>query len=87
MGASAEVCNAIVSVDLPSSDVAGVVFRSLEPETRVLVGWRSRVRIGVRGRVLVLRFEAEDTSALRAVLNSYLRWVAMLVKALGCLGV
>lgn len=86
LGASAEFCSAVVSVDLPSSDVAGVVFRSLEPETRVSVGWRSRVRVGVRGRVLVLRFEADDASALRAVLNSYLRWVAMLMKALGCLG-
>jgi len=87
LGASTEFCSAVVSVDLPSSDVAGIIFRSLEPETRVSAGWRSKVWIDVTGRDLVLRFEADDTSTLRAVLNSYLRWVAMLLRTLTCLGV
>ena len=32
------------------------------------------MRVSGRGRSLVLRIEAEDTGALRAALNSYLRW-------------
>jgi len=82
---SSEFCSAVVSLDLPSHSFAGIVSRSIEPETRVSVGFKSRVQVGISGRTLVLRFETEDTSALRAVVNSYLRWVAMLVEALGCL--
>jgi len=79
----AESCSAIFFIDLTSPDVAWAIFRSLEPETRVLAGMRSRVRVVTRRRVLILRFEAKDVSALRAALNSYLRWVNMLVKVLG----
>ena len=82
---SPESCSAVVSVDLPSHSFAEIVSRSIEPETRVSVGFKSKVQVGIKGLTLVLCFETEDTSALRAVVNSYLRWVAMLVEALGCL--
>ncbi len=32
------------------------------------------MRVSGRGPSLVLRIDAEDTGALRAALNSYLRW-------------
>jgi KEOPS complex subunit Pcc1 len=38
---------------------------------------RSQVAVGFEGDALVLRVEARDTSALRAALNSYLRWAAL----------
>lgn len=38
---------------------------------------RSRVSVGIEGEALVLRVEARDTPALRAALNSYLRWAAL----------
>lgn len=38
---------------------------------------RCRVAVGLEGDQLVLRMEARDTAALRAALNSYLRWAAL----------
>ncbi len=52
---------------------AGIVREALAPEAgRDLP--RTTVRVSGRGGSVVLRIEAEDTGALRAALNSYLRW-------------
>jgi len=52
---------------------AAVLRSSLSPEA----GWelpRSRVSIGGAADLAEVVVEAEDVSALRAALNSYLRW-------------
>ena len=61
---------AIVTVRGPE---AGVVRRSLAPEAGREIP-RSRVTVRGEGEVAEIVVEAEDTSALRAALNSYLRW-------------
>ena len=54
-------------------DDAAILRKALAPEAgREIPG--TTVRVSGRGRSLVLRIEAEDTGALRAALNSYLRW-------------
>lgn len=55
---------------------AELVQRALAPETgRDLP--RTKVSVIKEGKKITLRIEAEDTSALRAALNSYLRWAAL----------
>ncbi len=54
---------------------AEAMFRSLRVESRLPLTGRSRVEVGLEGETLVLRFEAESTSTLRAAINSYLRWI------------
>jgi KEOPS complex subunit Pcc1 len=52
---------------------AKIVYGALGPETgRDVPGARVTMR-SVRGR-LTLTIDAEDTGALRAAVNSYLRW-------------
>jgi tRNA threonylcarbamoyladenosine modification (KEOPS) complex Pcc1 subunit len=58
------------------------IFRALEPETRVKLASRSKVEIKRQDDYLVLVFEAKDTSALRAAVNSYLRWIRLMKDAL-----
>jgi len=53
------------------------VFRALEPETRTSVTRRSKVRMMRDGNSLSLTFEAKDTPALRAAINSYLHWILL----------
>ncbi|MCW3977537.1 MAG: KEOPS complex subunit Pcc1, partial [Candidatus Bathyarchaeota archaeon] len=50
----------------------------LRPETEKPLTSRSKVQINEEGKVMTLTFEARDTSALRAVINSYLRWIALI---------
>ena len=52
---------------------AAVLRRALAPEAGREIP-KTRVHISGRGRRLTLRIEAQDTGALRAALNSYLRW-------------
>jgi len=53
------------------------VYKALEPETRTSVTKRSKVRMTKEGDSLNLTFEATDTSALRAAINSYLHWILL----------
>jgi KEOPS complex subunit Pcc1 len=55
------------------------VFKALKPETRTSLTERSKVKLTREGDSLNFIFEASDTSALRATINSYLRW-ALLTK-------
>ncbi len=52
---------------------AAVLRRALAPEAGREIP-RTDVRVQGRGRSLLLRIDAQDTGALRAALNSYLRW-------------
>jgi tRNA threonylcarbamoyladenosine modification (KEOPS) complex Pcc1 subunit len=53
------------------------IFKALKPETRAPVSSRSKVNMTVDGDALILAFEAQDTSALRAAINSYLHWMLL----------
>jgi tRNA threonylcarbamoyladenosine modification (KEOPS) complex Pcc1 subunit len=72
--------HAVVHLGFPSQKQSKIVFEALQPETRTISTHRSRASIKGRGKTLIIHFEAEDTSALRAAINSFLRWV-LLMKA------
>lgn len=61
-------------------DAASVVRRALAPEAGRDVP-RARVRISGTGETAEVLVDAEDTSSLRAALNSYLRWAQVAVDA------
>ena len=73
---------ATVKFEFKSEKALEVVFNALKPETLSAPTRRSRAYVGVDGKTLTLRFEAKDTTALRAALNSYLRWVRLIVEIL-----
>ena len=52
---------------------AAVVRAALSPEAGRDVP-KARVIVGGSGRRVTITIEAEDTGALRAAVNSYLRW-------------
>ena len=61
-----------VSITLDGPE-AEVVRRALAPEAGRDVP-KARVAMSGRGRRLTITIDADDTSALRAAVNSYLRW-------------
>ncbi len=75
VGNSKMRAHAVVHLDFPSQKQSKIMLKALRPETRTMSARRSRVYIEGRGKTLIIRFEAEDTSALRASINSFLRWV------------
>jgi tRNA threonylcarbamoyladenosine modification (KEOPS) complex Pcc1 subunit len=50
------------------------LLEAVKPETKRL-GNRSKVEIYRDGFFVILNVEAKDTIALRATLNTYLRWI------------
>ncbi len=69
--------HAVVHIELSSKRLVEVLLKSILPETRKPSTSRSTVSVEGRDRRFTIRAEAEDTSALRAALNSYLRWVIL----------
>jgi len=65
----------VIRLNFSSEKQLKVVLEALKPETRIPPTSRSRVQVKGEGNSLTLSFEATDTSALRAAINSYLRWI------------
>lgn len=75
--AKAKKASAYLELFFPGTKVANVVFASLKPEEHLPEAVKCRAKIAKRKNVLCLEVEAEDTAALRAALNSFLRWVSV----------
>jgi len=71
-------CSALVKLKFPSEKEARIFWEALKPETESPATPRSRVRVEQKRSVLILSFEANDTTAIRASLNSYLSWLHLL---------
>jgi KEOPS complex subunit Pcc1 len=67
--------NATVRLEISSDRQMKTVLKSLEPEVRDPSSRRSHTSLTKDGVFLVLSIEAKDIVALRATLNSYLRWI------------
>jgi KEOPS complex subunit Pcc1 len=66
---------ATVNLILPSKQQAQIIIDALKPEISHPPSRRSKAIMRIEDRVLILEIETEDTTALRASLNSYLRWI------------
>lgn len=68
---------ATVRLRFTKKEQLSAIFKALEPETRSSSTSRSKVKMTKNSETLTLIFEASDTSALRAALNSYLHWIRL----------
>jgi KEOPS complex subunit Pcc1 len=69
----------VIALHFPSKKRLEMVLKALKPETEIHPSTRrSRVKVTSKQNSLILNCEAEDTSALRASINSYLRWIMLI---------
>ena len=68
---------AVIRLRFSSRRQLKVALEALKPETRATLSRRCRTQIYDKGNSLTVIFEARDTSALRAAVNSYLRWMLL----------
>jgi tRNA threonylcarbamoyladenosine modification (KEOPS) complex Pcc1 subunit len=73
---------AIIRLNFQSEKYLKTVLNAMKPETREPPSGRSRTEVEEEDGKLVVGFEAEDTSALRAAINAYLRWIALVQNTL-----
>lgn len=67
---------AVVRLEFLSEKQLKVVLEALKPETETSTN-RSKVHMKTNNQSLILEFNARDTSALRASMNSYLRLIGV----------
>jgi tRNA threonylcarbamoyladenosine modification (KEOPS) complex Pcc1 subunit len=66
---------ATIRLPMKSEKQLAALITALTPEVQRQIGTRSKVTLSKETQILVLGVEAEDTVALRAALNAYLRWI------------
>ena len=71
----ATATKATVRLKFTSQKQVSTIIEALKPEADAPVTRRATVNLEKEGLFLMLTVEAEDTVALRATLNAYLRWI------------
>ncbi len=66
-----------ISLEL-SEPLRKIVIQALEPEL-VETGLRTQSEVSTTEAGIILSINADDTSALRAAINSYLRWIHCII--------
>jgi tRNA threonylcarbamoyladenosine modification (KEOPS) complex Pcc1 subunit len=66
---------ASVRLKFASQKQLSTLLEALTPEANAQVTRRANIKLEKDGLFLVLTVEADDTVALRATLNAYLRWI------------
>jgi len=66
-----------ISIDLDNR-LRSIVVQALAPELKT-TGLRTQCKLSETDNGIILSFIAEDTSALRAVINSHLRWINCII--------
>ncbi len=65
-----------IEIPLDSKKTAELLLTALQPETESGPSDRATTNLSIRGSVLVIEVEANDLTALRAAMNSYIAWVS-----------
>jgi tRNA threonylcarbamoyladenosine modification (KEOPS) complex Pcc1 subunit len=73
---------AFVRLKFVSQKQLATLLEALTPETKAQVTRRAHVKLEEDGLFLVLTVEADDSVALRATLNAYLRWISSMVNVM-----
>ena len=80
LGAKAE---AEIEIDFSIPRIGRIIAEAIRPELEESLSDRSNVKLTVESEgKIILHISAVDTSALRAALNSYLRWISAITKTL-----
>ncbi len=73
---------ATIKIKFSSEKQIRSLFNAITPETEKPLTKRARVKLEKDGLFFVLIVESDDTTALRATLNSYLRWINSIVNVI-----
>jgi len=74
--------NSILEIPLGSERIAKILYSALLPETESIPSERATTSISVKGSSLVVEIIANDLTAMRAALNSYIAWISACMKTI-----
>jgi tRNA threonylcarbamoyladenosine modification (KEOPS) complex Pcc1 subunit len=65
-----------LKLDLESKEKASIIYLAIDPETKEVSSDRARTTVKQEANVIRMLIEAEDLTALRASINSFLAWIS-----------
>lgn len=74
--------NSILEIPLESERIAKILYSALLPETESIPSERATTSVSVKGSSLVVEINANDLTAMRAALNSYIAWISACIKTI-----
>ena len=72
----------IIKISFSCPSVVNLFFEALLPEVKTNELIRTKLSLNKEASNLFLKIEAKDTVALRAILNSYMRWISAIYDCL-----
>ncbi|AMQ18049.1 KEOPS complex subunit Pcc1 [Thermococcus peptonophilus] len=70
-----EPIHGYIEIEFPNEEVARIAYESVRIEHETVPYRRTKGEFTLEGKKIRFEFTAEDNSALRGTLNSYLRWI------------
>lgn len=74
-------CMSALEIHVGSKDLASILQQALEPETASVPSDRARVDLSRHNSTIIIKIRADDLTALRAAMNSYLAWISGILGA------
>lgn len=72
-----EAAETELEFEFENSRQAQIILRSLEPEIEGSPSDRTSVKMNVHKNTLKINIKSQDSTSLRASVNSYLRWIKL----------
>ena len=74
--------NSILEIPFESEELAKILYSALLPETESIPSERATTSVSVKGSSLVVEIIANDLTAMRAALNSYVAWISACLRTI-----
>ena len=72
----------VLEIPLDSERKANILYSALLPETESIPSDRASTRVSVRGSSLIIEIDANDLTAMRAALNSFIAWISACMRTI-----
>lgn len=74
--------NSVIEIPLNSERIAKIIYSALLPETESIPSDRATSSVSVKGSSLIIEINANDLTAMRAALNSYIAWISACMRTI-----
>jgi len=72
----------VLEFPLESERVAHILYSALLPETKSIASDRATTKVSVKGSSLIVEIVANDLTAMRAALNSFVAWISACMRTI-----
>jgi tRNA threonylcarbamoyladenosine modification (KEOPS) complex Pcc1 subunit len=72
----------VLTIPLESEKQAMILYSALLPETESIPSDRASSRVTTLGSSLIVEIEADDLTAMRASLNSFVAWISACMRTI-----